>query len=192
MNSLSAIYKKVPRPVANTFLFIIITLIVHFLFRYWSAVHNFYIGSFQVLTPEFADKMATIVYRQSAVVVQWLVPAEMKDNMFIFPNTYAILVNGSCSGLKQFIQFALLMILFPGPWKHKLWFIPTGILILHLTNLFRIITLAVFMCKWPGYWEFVHWYPMRIIFYVVIFGLWVFWNEKIRHKGLKSYIKTKS
>lgn len=129
MNSLSAIYKKVPRPVADTFLFIIVTLIVHFLFRYWSAVHNFYIGSFQVLTPEFADKMATIVYRQSAVVVQWLVPAEMKDNMFIFPNTYAILVNGSCSGLKQFIQFALLMILFPGPWKHKLWFIPTGILI---------------------------------------------------------------
>ncbi len=44
-----------------------------------------------------------------------------------FSNNGYVGVNESCSGLKQFYQIAVLFILFPGPWKHKLWYIPIWI-----------------------------------------------------------------
>jgi len=80
------------------------------------------------------------------------------------------------------IQFALLMAIFPGPWRHKLWYIPLGIFIVHLTNLFRIIGLAVVLVTVPDYWDFSHDNIFRPLFYVVIFGLWVYWVEKLKKK----------
>ncbi len=55
-----------------------------------------------------------------------------------------------------------------------------GIVIVHLTNLFRITGLAVITVTIPQYWEFAHDYLFRPFFYVVIFFLWVWWVEKFR------------
>ena len=99
-----------------------------------------------------------------------------------FPNQCIMYINESCSGLKQMLQFSLLMILFPGPWIKKLWFIPLGIIVMHLTNLFRVVGLAVVMNTRPQYWDFSHDYIFRPIFYVVIFGLWLYWVERINRK----------
>jgi exosortase/archaeosortase family protein len=95
---------------------------------------------------------------------------------FLANNGY-VAVNESCSGLKIFLQFTVLMILFPGPWKHKLWYIPAGLIILHLTNIFRIVGLAQVTISLPQYWDFSHDYFFRPLFYVVIFTLWVIWVE---------------
>jgi exosortase/archaeosortase family protein len=88
-------------------------------------------------------------------------------------------INESCSGLKPILQFILLMILYPGPWKKKLWFIPMGVVIVHLTNLFRIIGLSVVIVTEPQYWHFSHDNLFRPFFYVIIFLLWVWWVEKL-------------
>jgi exosortase/archaeosortase family protein len=77
------------------------------------------------------------------------------------------------------IQFVLLFLIFPGPWRKKLWFIPLGLLIVHLTNLFRIAGLSVVTVTVPEYWDFSHDYLFRPFFYVVIFLLWVWWVEKL-------------
>ena len=51
---------------------------------------------------------------------------------------------------------------------------------MHLTNLFRMVGLAVVMNNWPEYWDFSHDNLFRPFFYLVIFLLWVWWVEKIR------------
>lgn len=100
-------------------------------------------------------------------------------------NNGYVYVNTSCSGLKQFYQWFFLMILYPGPWKQKLWFIPLGLVIIHMVNIFRILGMTFVTMSIPQHWDFMHDYVMRPFFYVVMFFLWVWWNEKFYLKNKK-------
>lgn len=103
-----------------------------------------------------------------------------EPNTFLFPqvNGY-IAVNESCSGLKQMYQLFFLFVLFPGPWKQKLWYIPMTFFVMYLTNVFRIVVLSIILINWPEQWHFCHDWILRPFFYVIIFGLWVIWVEYI-------------
>lgn len=68
----------------------------------------------------------------------------------------------------------------------KLWFIPLGVIIVHLTNVIRVVGLAMVMNYWPQHWDFSHDYVFRPLFYVVIFVLWVIWVERLKDKHTKS------
>lgn len=103
-------------------------------------------------------------------------------NTMWFNNGGYITINSSCSGLKQFYQVIVLFLLFPGPWKHKLWFIPFGIFVMFLTNIFRIVSLSLILLWQPKYWDFSHDWILRPFFYVVLFGLWIIWVEKFVRK----------
>lgn len=172
------------RPVYDAGLLILITLVIHFLYRYWANSLNYYLFGVQIITPGFMDKITTMVFHQSQVIIQWILPIQVEGKTFVFTNGHGISINENCSGLKQFLQFFLLMLLYPGPWKHKTWFIPSGLIVVHLTNLIRIVILAVTMANWPSYWHFVHRYPARLLFYFVLFSLWVIWNEKFNKKNV--------
>ncbi len=111
----------------------------------------------------------------------------LRKNVFICAeNSGFVYVNSSCSGLKQFYQWFFLMLLYPGPWKHKLWFFPLGILIVHMVNVFRIIGMVFVTMYLPQHWDFIHDWIMRPFFYVVMFLLWVWWNERFYLKNKKS------
>lgn len=111
-------------------------------------------------------------------------------NSIFFPDHGYVSVEKSCSGLKQMYEWLALMILFPGPWKHKLWYIPAGVIIIHLENILRIIILSVVVIHWPAHWNFIHMWVMRPFYYVVIFLLWLVWVEKIKVKRLKAKDKS--
>jgi len=105
------------------------------------------------------------------------------DNSIITNNNVRLLLSDSASGLKQMIQFAVLILFFPGPWKHKAWFIPLGVIIIHITNVFRILCLVVIAKHWPQQINYAHENWLRFMFYAVIFGLWLVWVEKISIKN---------
>ena len=182
---------RTTKPIYDSALFIVITLVVHFTFRYWSASSNFHLFGWQVLSSSMFDAMAKVVYIQSKWILHFFIPFQSTDssNMFIFTNNFSFYVNGSCSGFKPLLQFTILMLLFPGQWKHKLWYIPLGLIIVHITNLIRIVSLGLIMHYNPDSWHFAHRYPLRIMFYVVIFLLWIVWNEYIRQ--LKTEVEAK-
>lgn len=164
-------------PLVNVLLFAIITYAFH---KLWWNFHPTIMGFDWVAGT--ADWLARQVFAMSlwfnlrllGLDIDVALPATM-----LFPqvNGY-ITVNESCSGLKQFYQIAVLFILFPGPWKHKLWFIPAGWLIMFFTNVFRIIVLSLVLVWKPEYWTFSHDWILRPFFYVVIFALWVWWVER--------------
>jgi exosortase/archaeosortase family protein len=166
-------------------LFIIITLIIHYAWRFWAnQLHYVPINDFM---SDAQNWMAGVVFRQSTWFVQHVLGIELsivqESNSMYFSNESHMYINQSCSGLKQIMQFVILMMVFPGPWKRKLWFIPLGILIVHLTNLFRIIGLSVVLVNVPDYWKFSHDYIFRPFFYVVIFFMWVWWVDKISQRN---------
>jgi len=186
MNKLySRLYKLLKpfklHPLLDVFLFIVLTLFIHFTYRYWATIEYFPLGSLMIVLHDFLSDQ---VFHQSVWFIQDILGMDIttSNQTMYWPNQGYIAINHGCSGLKQILQISLLLLLFPGPWKHKLWYIPLGILIIHLTNLFRIIGLAEVLVYFPDYWDFSHDNLFRPFFYVVIFTLWVIWVEKFMKK----------
>lgn len=157
-------------------LFMLITWVFHKLWWQFAAE----IKSFDAVI-NTANWLAHQVFVASYAVIHWTFDSgAVKEliNTIRFSNGGYIEVNESCSGLKQFYQILVLFILFPGPWKKKLWFIPMSMFIMHLTNILRIILLGMVTLWLPEHWHFVHDWILRPFFYVVIFMLWVWWVER--------------
>ena len=171
----------------DVIIFVIITLTVHYAYRYWANTAHYRPIEKQMRLAH--DKAAWIVFDQSVWLIDHVlrIPITVDEERIIhFQNNGFIAINQSCSGLKPILQYILLMLIFPGPWKHKAWFIPMGIIIVHFTNLFRITGLAVITVTIPEYWDFAHDNLFRPFFYVVIFSLWVWWAEKFARKNQKN------
>ena len=102
-----------------------------------------------------------------------------RDGFLItFPNHGSILVDETCSATKWLLHFLVLMLIFPGPWKHKAWFIPSGLLMVHLISVIRIVGLSIVYVNRPESWDFFHDYIFRPFFYAMLFLVWVFWVER--------------
>ena len=171
-------------------IFMVILLFFHVIWKIFAS---------NIFTVDFirdsARWLALQVYVESRWVIEVLtvkitsydqlhIGGSLRQNVFYYAeNNGYVAVNSSCSGLKQFYQWFFLMILFPGPWKQKLWFIPMGIVIIHLVNVFRIIAMVFVTMQIPQHWDFVHDWVLRPFFYVVMFTLWVWWNERYHLKS---------
>ena len=162
-------------------IFSAITIGFHFLFRAYSSL---IMSTWPV--PAISAFTVDLLYKNSLWFNINILNMNITtvDTTMFFPDCGYIHINHSCSAVKQFMQWVILMVLYPGPWRHKLWYIPAGIIILHLTNIFRIVGLSVVLLQWPAYWDWSHDWFFRPFFYVVIFAMWVLWVEKFSTKSL--------
>jgi exosortase family protein XrtF len=83
-------------------------------------------------------------------------------------------VNG-CNGLSTIGLFLGFVVAFPGRWTRRLLFLPAGIAVIYLSNVFRVALLAATQKVWPAAFEFVHGLGAPAFFYLIVFGLWVAW-----------------
>ncbi len=97
--------------------------------------------------------------------------------------THGVLIGAPCNGLSLFALFAGFIIIFPGKLKHKLFFIPIGILIIHVVNIFRLVGLALVVQYKPESLEFNHKYTFTVIVYAIIFMMWIVWVNKFATKN---------
>ncbi len=94
-----------------------------------------------------------------------------------------------CSGLKQsFIWMCLILTVLPLSnarlWLDKLWYIPVGWLCCYVFNILRIFLIALLIEHHPDWFEVLHNYIFKYLFYAMLFGLWVIFVEKIRPHAL--------
>lgn len=89
-----------------------------------------------------------------------------------------VLIGDECNGLKLFAIFSLLIILLPGNRKSKFWFIPMGMVIVHLVNAFRVMMLLIIADRYPTWLDFNHKYTFILFVYGVIMLLWIWWAKK--------------
>ena len=95
-----------------------------------------------------------------------------------------VIIAPECASLKQWMHWIFLMVLFPGPWKHKLWYIPAGLVIIEWTNVVRICGVLMMQIPWPNSFHLAHDYIFKFFFYFVIFLMWVLWVEKFYNPTL--------
>jgi Transmembrane exosortase (Exosortase_EpsH). len=101
------------------------------------------------------------------------------DNILRHPNGNAVQVIWACTGLKQAYIFTCIIAFNRGAFKKKLWFIPLGLVVIYAFNIFRIAFIAACIQNHPNWFEFLHLYLFKYLFYLVIFFMWVLWEEKI-------------
>jgi len=88
-------------------------------------------------------------------------------------------IGDSCNGLKLFALFTGFVLAYPGAIKKKLWYIPFGIVTIHILNVIRVAALAIIVKYWPEALDFNHTYTFTILVYSYVFALWYIWANKL-------------
>ena len=134
-----------------------------------------------------------------ASAVYWLVSL-VRDNAYMtdahtirFTHGTGTTVIWGCTALKQsFIWLCLILTVQPTAiinhksqmcnrlWLHKLWFIPLGWVCCYVFNILRIFLIALLIEHHPEWFHMLHDYLFKYLFYAMLFGLWVWFVEKIR------------
>jgi exosortase family protein XrtF len=83
-----------------------------------------------------------------------------------------VFVGPSCDGVVLFALFSIFILSFPGNWKRKAWFIPSGVIVVHFANVLRVICLLLIQVYWPSALDFNHDYTFTVFVYSIIFALW--------------------
>ncbi len=186
------------RSTVNVGLFILLIISFHFLYLGWQAVGYWPVGR---LVYSLMVWSVDMVYSQSCWVLdrifhvdittlseQRLIAAMDKDGGWA-----RVIIAPECASLKQWMHWIFLMVLFPGPWKHKLWYIPAGLVVIEWTNVVRICGILLMQMQWPNIhirlmgsdintFHLAHDYVFKFFFYLVIFLMWVLWVEKFHDK----------
>jgi exosortase family protein XrtF len=100
------------------------------------------------------------------------------DRLIGIDGSSGLWIGDKCNGITLFAVFAGFVLAFPGNPKHKLWFIPLGVIAIHLLNILRIIILAILDLHSRAWTEFNHTYTFTIIIYGFIFLLWMIWINR--------------
>lgn len=99
--------------------------------------------------------------------------------IFLIPHTKPLIrVGASCNGLELLVLFAIFIVCYPGKWKQKAWFIPVGLLFIHVLNIIRNYILTLMEIHKSPYFEFFHRYVFIFMVYGMIFLLWMWWADR--------------
>jgi len=104
---------------------------------------------------------------------------------FPYPMKGGVWVGDNCNGFKLFSIFSIFILAYPSNWKSKVWFIPLGLIVVHLANILRIMALMLISSSHPEYLDFNHDYTFTIFVYSIIFGLWYWWLKKYSNSNEK-------
>ena len=128
---------------------------------------------FNFMVSHFANAISSVLYFFGSDVIQ-------RNNVLFFENGNAIRIIWGCTGIKQAYIFFCIIAFTRGPWQKKLWYIPTGLLVVYLFNLFRMAVIVELSRNYFHWFDFLHEFLFKYAFYGVIFLMWLFWDEKIR------------
>ena len=128
--------------------------------------------------------MATHVANVTTSLLQFLGYdiQQFEHNVLRHANGVAVRIVWSCTGLKQAYIFVCLIAFYSGNLKKKLWYIAGSMVIIYLINIVRISAITALVQAYPNQFELLHEYIFKYLFYIILFGMWVLWDEKIARK----------
>jgi len=140
------------------------------------------------------EKLISLIIANAAFILKLLgfsVYQSIEDRnlqLIGIDGSHPIWIGSPCNALTLFMFFTLFVFAFPGSAKRKIWFIPMGVIIIHFTNVLRVISLIAINYYSPQYLEFNHTYTFTVLVYGIIFLLWMWWvNSSLKgHKTNES------
>lgn len=151
-------------------------------------LYGWYITSWYPLP----DPVTHWVTNQSAAILNLFGWETTTHDHAVKPTTYivhnqksVIAVFEGCNGLNVLVVFLSFLFAYGPVSKQMLWFIPLGTLVIHLSNLTRIILLFMVSINIPGYLYFTHKYLFTTFIFFFVFLLWFWWVVKLGKKRVQ-------
>jgi len=179
------------RNTVNVGLFIVLIISFHFIYLGWQALGYWPVEKW---VNQLMVWSVNMLYSQACWVLDHVFHIDLTTitsaRLLATTNSEGgwarVVIAPECASLKQWMHWIFLMVLFPGPWKHKLWYIPIGLVIIEWTNVIRICGILMMQIPWPNSFHIAHDYIFKVFFYFVIFLMWVLWVEKFYNPTLKA------
>lgn len=171
-------------------LFFVLIFSFHFLYLFWNEVVGFW--PVRGAVDRLFVWASALLFDQSTWTLEHIFNIDIltKDQTIVFMNhenwLSHVTVAPECTSLKQWLHWLFLMLIFPGPWKHKAWYIPLGLVVIEFINVVRVVGISLFLIRFPHGFEFAHDYIFKTMFYVFIFLMWVVWVECFLHRKKKA------
>lgn len=189
MNKINKLFRTFPF-LGSSLYFLVILLSFHFLWKFAFSEDTSLSGNAQLF---FYDWNVIHIFQPLLTDLTGNVTALLKSYLGLelthvgasyyssFSSTHLDVV-WSCTGLKQMLFFALLILFYPKAWGKKLWFMPLGVAFIYLLNIIRIATIIyVVLFVNEHAFDLLHTYS-KYLFYGVIFLMWIVWDEKVANK----------
>ena len=179
------------RNTVNVGLFIVLIFSFHVLYLAWQAIGYWPIGKainrLMLWSVDMAYRQACwLLDRVLHVDITTISSQRLIATLNVDGGWARVAVAPECASLKQWLHWIFLMLIFPGPWKHKAWYIPAGLVIIEWTNVIRICGVLLMQVPFPNSFHIAHDYIFKIFFYLVIFLMWMLWVEKFYNPTLKT------
>lgn len=87
-------------------------------------------------------------------------------------------IGDPCNGVMVMAVFVIFILAYPGPWKHRTWFAPLGVFIVHMINAARVSALSVIVTYNYNWLSFNHDYTFYVVVYGCVFLLWWLWVKR--------------
>lgn len=125
-----------------------------------------------------AEETAREVY----VIVGWFRDTIYQTDAFTlrFDSGSSTRIVWACTPLKQAFIWLCILLVTIGDWRSKAWFIPFGWICIFAFNVLRITAITFFIEFHPEWFDILHTYIFKYLFYGMMFLLWVWYVEKIR------------
>lgn len=154
----------------------------------WYLVYDRLIHPWGVLDRALIDNLMLISGAGLKALGYTLLPEPAVDfNRYIGVQGGSLLwIGDSCNGLSLFAVFTVFMIAYPGPLVRKLWFIPLGLITIHLLNVVRIMVLCHVVTIDYELLNFNHDFLFNALVFAWIFGLWYVWVKRMARPAIKA------
>lgn len=174
----------------SNFLLKFIPLILIWFFSYF---YIYKIDSLLNLNINFLTEFSKLLSSQSNFILSIFnlnTTIEIHGDMVVtkildYPYSHGVWIGEPCNGIKVFGVFTIFIIAFKGKIINKIWFIPLGILILHVLNILRISVLTYLSATNPFILDFNHNITFQLIIYAAILCLWYNWIIKFSSFKMK-------
>jgi exosortase/archaeosortase family protein len=98
------------------------------------------------------------------------IPNTSQGSIIVLPSV-ALDVRFGCNGLEAVMIYAVAVLAFPAPWKHRLIGILGGFLVIQIINLLRIASLAYSAVHFKSLFEYIHIYIAQGMMIAVSLGI---------------------
>ena len=93
--------------------------------------------------------------------------------------TGGVLLDKGCLGRNLLLLFAGFLVIYPGRWQPKVWYIPLGLVLIFILNLIRIGGLTLISHEAPEYLDVNHDIIFKYSVYALTFVLWMIYINKL-------------
>lgn len=155
--------------ITSGFLYLILYIAYQFIIKRYTFYDQRFIGSII----HVADFFLKILGYKTYKVLQ-----DLDLQVIGIDGSNGVWIGSNCNAISLFTLFTVFIVAYPGNQKNKFWYVPLGILAIHLVNIFRVVALAIIAKKSPQFLAFNHTYTFTFLVYSFIFLLWIIWINK--------------